>query len=121
MTTLTVRLSTIDDIKARFVAAGKLAMSGKAVEASHSVEFSNYDDMHRILAPLRLTIVKALAGKGPLSIREIARRVDRDVQAVHRDVTTLINAGVIDRHEKGVEFPYDSIHFDFDVKAEKAA
>jgi len=121
MTTLTVRLSTIDDIKARFVAAGKLALSGQSVEAIPSVEFSSYDEMHRILAPLRLGIVKVLAGQGPLSIREVARRVDRDVQAVHRDITTLINTGVIDRHENGVEFPYDNIHFEFDVRAEKAA
>jgi DNA-binding Lrp family transcriptional regulator len=71
--------------------------------------------MHRVLAPSRLAIVKPLAGQGTLSIREIARRVDRDVQAVHRDVTALVNAGVIDRTEKGVEFPYDRIHFEYDV------
>ena len=44
-------------------------------------------------------------------------RFGRDVQAVHRDVTTLANAGVIDRTEKGVEFPYGNIHFEFDVSA----
>lgn len=74
MTALTIRLSTIKDIKSRFVAAGNLAMSGKPVEAKPSVEFSSYEDLHRILAPLRLAIVKALAGQGPLSIREVARR-----------------------------------------------
>lgn len=121
MTSLTIRLSTMDDMKTRFAAAGKLALSGKAVEATPSIEFSSYDDLHRILAPLRLSIVKALVGQGPLAIREVARRVKRDVQAVHRDVTTLINAGIINRHENGVEFPYDNIHFEFDVKAEKAA
>jgi predicted transcriptional regulator len=52
-----------------------------------------------------------------MSIREVARRVGRDVQAVHRDVTTLINAGVIDRTEGGVEFPYENIHFEFNVSA----
>lgn len=121
MTTLTVRLSTMDDMKARFAKAGQLAMSGKAVDAKPSIEFSSYDDLHRILAPLRLAIVKALVGQGALSIREVARRVGRDVQAVHRDITTLINSGIIDRHENGVEFPYDQIHFEFDVTAEKAA
>jgi predicted transcriptional regulator len=121
MTTLTVRLGTTDDIKARFVAAGKLAAAGRPVEASPSIEFSNYDDMHRILAPLRLAIVKTMAGQGVLSIREVARRVNRDVQAVHRDVMRLVNAGMLDRHENGVEFPYDNLHFEFDVKAEKVA
>ena len=121
MTSLTIRLSAMDEMKSRFAAAGKLALSGKIVEATPSIEFSSYDDLHLILAPLRLSIVKALAGQGPLAIREVARRVGRDVQAVHRDITTLINAGIIDRHENGVEFPYDQIHFEFDVKAEKAA
>lgn len=71
--------------------------------------------MHRVLAPLRIAIVRALAGQGALSIREVARRVGRDVQAVHRDVTTLVNAGIVDRVEEGVEFPYDRIHFDYDL------
>jgi len=121
MTTLTVRLGSLDDMKTRFTKAGQFAMSGKAVEAKPSIEFSSYDDLHRILAPLRLAIVKALVGQGALSIREVARRVGRDVQAVHRDITTLINSGIVDRHENGVEFPYDQIHFEFDVTAEKAA
>lgn len=48
-----------------------------------------------------------------MSIRELARRVGRDVQAVHRDVTTLINSGVIERSDKGIEFPYENIHFEW--------
>jgi predicted transcriptional regulator len=117
MTTLTVRLSTVVDAKARFVEAGRRALAGEMVEASPSINFATYDDMHRVLAPSRLAIVKALAGQSALSIREVARRVNRDVQAVHRDVTTLINAGVIDRTADGIEFPYDRLHFEYDVSA----
>lgn len=120
MNRLTVRLSTIDDAKARFVQAGRHALKDPAdledaTEAT--LNFASYEDMHRILAPSRLAIVKALAGQGAIPIREVARRVNRDVQAVHRDVMTLINAGVIDRTEKGVAFPYEGIHFEFDVTA----
>lgn len=117
MNELTVRLNTIDDVKNRFVEAGRRAHEGRIMPGTPTLSFASYDDMHRVLAPSRLAIVKALAGQGALSIREVARRVERDVQAVHRDVTTLINAGVIDRTEKGIEFPYDSIHFEFDVTA----
>lgn len=117
MNMLTVRLSTMADTKARFSEAAKLALAGKPVAATPTLNFTSYDDMHRVLAPSRLAIVRALAGQGALSIREVARRVGRDVQAVHRDVTTLANAGVIDRTEKGIEFPYGSIHFEFDVSA----
>lgn len=117
MNTLTIRLSTTADAKARFVDAGKSALAGKATEATPTLNFGSYDDMHRVLAPSRLIIVKALAGQGALSIREVARRVERDVHAVHRDVTTLVNAGVIDRTDKGVKFPYARLHFEFDVSA----
>lgn len=117
METLTVRLSTPADAKSRFVEAGKRALAGQDVKVSPTLNFASYNDMHRVLAPLRLAIVKALVGQGPLAIREVARRVERDVQAVHRDVTTLINAGVIDRTDTGVEFPYDRVHFEFDVSA----
>ena len=117
MNTLTVRLSSMADTKARFSEAAKRALAGRAVAATPTLSFASYDDMHRVLAPSRLAIVKALAGQEALSIREVARRVGRDVRAVHRDVTTLANAGVIDRTENGIEFPYGSIHFEFDVSA----
>jgi predicted transcriptional regulator len=121
MTTLTVRLGNFDDMEARLLAVTAQAELGKHVETSPTLGFSSYEDMHRILAPSRLEIVKALVGTGPLSIREVARRVNRDVQAVHRDVMTLINSGVIDRSEKGIEFIYDGIHFEFDIVAGAAA
>lgn len=110
MNTLNVRIQSMSAQKTALLAALM-----KTEPATPSLNFTSYDDMDRILAPARLKIVKALAGQGVLSIREVARRVDRDIQAVHRDVHTLINAGVVDRVDKGVAFPYDRIHFDFDV------
>lgn len=117
MRTLHIRIETMDEVKAGFVKAWEDAAAGKPVTPDHGVSFASYEDMHRVLAPLRLAIVKAMAGQGPLSIREVARRVGRDVQAVHRDVTTLINAGIIDREEGGIVFPYDEIDFAFKVSA----
>jgi len=54
-----------------------------------------------------------MTGQGDMSIREVARRVARDVKAVHGDVHALINAGVLDRTDHGVVFPYDAVHVDF--------
>jgi predicted transcriptional regulator len=43
-----------------------------------------------------------------------SRRVGRDVKAVHGDVQTLLNAGILDRTADGrVVFPYDAVHVDF--------
>lgn len=60
---------------------------------------------------------RALTGAGVVSIREAARRVNRDVRAVHSDVTALINAGVLNRTEDGIEFPYEAVHVDLTLRA----
>jgi predicted transcriptional regulator len=53
-----------------------------------------------------------------VTIREAARRVGRDVKAVHGDVRAMLNAGLLDKTEDGkIVFPYDAIHVDFVVKA----
>jgi hypothetical protein len=40
-----------------------------------------------------------------------------DVCAVHSDMTTLIGAGLLNRTEDGIEFPYGAVHVDFILKA----
>jgi predicted transcriptional regulator len=50
-------------------------------------------------------------------MREVARRVGRDFKAVHADLETLLNSGVIDRADEGVVFPYDRIHFEFEIES----
>ena len=55
---------------------------------------------------------------GPVSIREAARRVGRDVKAVHGAVTALVNAGLIKRIEgEGIEFPFDTVKVEFLLNA----
>jgi predicted transcriptional regulator len=53
-----------------------------------------------------------------MAIREVARRVKRDVRAVHSNIHTLLKAGILKRAEDGrVIFPYDAIHVDFMLRA----
>ena len=56
------------------------------------------------MTPKRWEIVRAMTGAGPLGIRAIARRVERDVKSVHGDVQALLKAGVLDRDEEGKSF-----------------
>jgi predicted transcriptional regulator len=39
--------------------------------------------------------------------------VGRDDKAVRGDVSALIKAGVVDRQDRGVVFPYEGVHVDF--------
>ena len=62
----------------------------------------------------RWELLKVLCGAGPVSIREAARRVGRDVKAVHGDVTALLNAGLLDRTDSGrIVFPYEAVKVEF--------
>jgi len=66
----------------------------------------------------RWAIVRALQGQGELAIRELARRVQRDVKRVHEDVSELLELGLIERSEGGgVLCPFDSVHIDMELRA----
>lgn len=82
------------------------------------ISFVTYELMHNILAPNRVAVILAMTGAGPLSIREVARRVGRDFKGVHTDVTALLKNGLLEKTADGlVVFPYDRIHFDFEIGA----
>jgi len=67
-------------------------------------------------------ILRAMMGQGEMSIRAVARRVGRDVKAVHGDVTALIEMGAVERTESGrVLFPFERIHVDYTIASPAAA
>lgn len=80
------------------------------------ITFASVELLWKVLTVKRWEILQPMTGQGELPIREIARRVGRNVKAVHGDVHALLAAGVIDRAENGrVMFPYDAVHVDFTV------
>ena len=96
--------------------SAKQAFKGK--QQGEHISFASLDLLWKILAPNRMAIVKVLTGSEPLFLREIARRVARDVKAVHSDVQMLLKAGVLEKNEVGkITFGYDVIHVDFMLKA----
>ena len=83
-------------------------------ERSARISFASPELLWKVLTAKRWELLKALCGAGPVSIREAARRVDRDVKAVHGDVTALLSAGVLDRAEGGgIVFPYEAVKVEF--------
>jgi len=89
-------------------------------EPAARIGFATPELMWRILNANRQAILKAMTGAGPLGLRELARKLGRDVKAVHTDTRILLNAGVIDRTEDGkLLFPYRHVkmQFEFDAAA----
>ena len=70
------------------------------------------------LSEKRWDIVRAAQGKGEMSVRELARVVDRDVKRVHEDIVILAELGLLERTEGGgVSCPYTSMHIDMYLQA----
>ena len=91
--------------------------TGKAQKAAR-ISFASPELLWKVLTAKRWELLKALCGAGPVTVREAARRVNRDVKAVHSDLTALRLAGVIDRTESGqIEFPYETIKVEFMLQA----
>jgi predicted transcriptional regulator len=108
--TVTLDVRAPSESMAEFVGAWK---TGKA-ERSARISFATPELLWKVLTAKRWELLKAMCGAGPMSIREAARRVERDVKAVHGDITALLNAGVLDRVEDGrVIFPFDAVKVEF--------
>ena len=99
---------------ANFVQSWK---TGKA-ERSARIGFATPELLWQVLTAKRWELLKVLCGAGPISIREAARRVERDVKAVHSDITALLNAGVLDRAQGGgIVFPFEAVKVEFLLEA----
>ena len=91
--------------------------SGKPQKAA-CISFATPEFLWKVLTAKRWELLKALCGAGPVTVREAARRVNRDIKAVHNDLTALRKAGVIDRTASGqVEFPYETVRVEFMLQA----
>jgi predicted transcriptional regulator len=107
MNTVTLQVSTLDQVKRR----AREAFKGKKQGAY--ISFATPELLFRLLTAKRWELIRALTGAGPLTIREAARRVNRDVKAVHGDVHALLNAGVLRKTDDSlIVFPFDAIHVD---------
>lgn len=114
MKTVTLDVRPPEDAMQDFVAVWR---TGKA-QKSARITFPTPELLWKVLTAKRWELLKALCGAGPVTVREAARRVNRDIKAVHADLTALRKAGVIDRTESGqVEFPYEAIKVEFLLQA----
>jgi len=114
MKTVTLEVRVPDEAMADFVHAWK---SGKAQRTAR-IAFATPELLWKVLTAKRWELLKALCGAGPVSVREAARRVKRDVKAVHGDITALVAAGILNKTESGrIEFPFEAVKVEFLLQA----
>lgn len=109
MNTVTIRVASLEEAQRCMEAA----LEGDERHQGNYITFLDWDSLWKTLSPKKMHILHSMTGAGELSIREVARRVGRDVKAVHTDLQALLACGIVDKGTAGVIFPYDQIHFDF--------
>ena len=107
MKTVTLQVATRDEVRRRTLDAFKGKKFGSRIS------FASAELLFRVLTAKRWQLLRAMTGAGPLTIREAARRVNRDVKAVHSDVHMLLNAGILQKTDAGlIVFPFAAIRVD---------
>ncbi len=92
-----VTVGTAAEALDRFERTWHTGVTGTSRSAQLRLTFESLPVLLKNLTPARWTLLEVLKRKGPLSINELARRLERNYKNVHTDVARLIELGLIDR------------------------
>ncbi len=108
---------TIDpDWQAALRGAARLAFSALAYRGE-TLNFETPGAFFSQLTSRRWALLHALLGAGELPVRELARRLGRDVKRVHEDASALVELGLVERTARGgLLCPYEDIHMDMHMR-----
>lgn len=107
-------------LRSDWQAAMRLAARSAESATGYLGETLNFDSPASFFSHLtdkRWMIIYALQGAGTVGVRELSRRLGRDVKRVHEDAGALVDLGLIERTGKGELFcPYAEIHVDMHIR-----
>jgi predicted transcriptional regulator len=107
--TLELRVGPPRDALDRFEAAWNRVAEGGRVAPLRVLTLRDLPLLAATLTPARWTLIERLAKEGPLSIYQLARRLERDYKNVHTDVTALARLGLIERQGDGVAVAWEVV------------
>jgi predicted transcriptional regulator len=112
MHTVTLEVSSREEANRRFLRAFEGEPQGDLIS------FETPALLFKVLTQKRWELLSMMTGAGPLPLREVARRVGRDVKAVHGDVHALLDVGILKKtHEGRIVFPFDAVRVNFVLQA----
>ena len=112
MKVVTLQVASLDEVKHR----AQEAFRGRKQGAR--ITFASPALLFKLMTAKRCDLLGVMTGAGPLTIRETARRLGRDVKAVHGDVQALLKCGVLQKTGDGkIVFPFDAVRVDVTLRA----
>jgi predicted transcriptional regulator len=113
---LEVRVGPAADALDRFEAAWNRRAEGGSFKTLHVLTLPDLPRLAKTLSPARWALLEALRRHGPLSIYELARRLQRNYKNVHTDVTQLAALGVVERaSDNRVLVPWEVLRAEFNL------
>ena len=111
---LELRVGAVGDALDRFEAAWNRRIEGRESGPLHVLSMRDLPLLLRTLTPARWALLERLREAGPLTIYELAKRLERDYKNVHTDVTALTKIGLIARGEDGrISVPWHVVRGEF--------
>lgn len=105
-----IGIGRLDESARRFAATWHDIQRRKPVKRRELLTFDDLDTLLRVLTPTRWTLLRILRGKGPMSVRLLAKALARDYKNVHSDVRELERVSLVSRAEDGrVTVPWDTV------------
>ena len=109
---LEVRIGDMRDALDRFEAAWNRRTEGR--KTLHILSMADLPLLLKTLTPARWDLLERLRQAGPVSIYELAKRLERDYKNVHTDVMRLAEIGLIERAAGArVSVPWDVVRAEF--------
>ncbi len=111
----TLTITTNADWKSALRVAGKGAAIGleSGEYQGETLNFETPGAFFSRLTERRWELLNVLLGSGTVGVRELARRLNRDVKRVHEDAAALVELGLIEKDERGaLSCPFEHIHID---------
>jgi len=103
---LELRVGPPRDALDRFEAAWNRVAEGGRLVQLQVLTLRDLPALVGTLTPARWTLIERLSKEGPLSIYQLAKRLQRDYKNVHTDVAQLLRLGVLERQGNGVAVPW---------------
>jgi len=94
---LDVRLGGASEALDQLEAKWNLLAEGARLEPEHVLTLPDLRSLLATLSPARWDLLARLRAEGPLSVYELARRLERDYKNVHTDVKRLAELGLVER------------------------
>lgn len=105
-----IRVGPAADALDRFEAAWNRVVEGGKPVTLRVLTLETLPLLLKTLTPARWALIERLSEAGPVTIYELAKRLERDYKNVHTDVSALAGLGLVERRDDGrVAVEWDAV------------